>query len=291
MSPTSATVQLPANSAAAKLLGFTNLKPEKSFSLSGGVVFRPLPKLAVTIDAYQVKITDRILGTGTLYGSGGATNYPLVTQAIVANGNILDPTVTQTGVSVFTNGGDTRTRGIDATASYDLSFTDLGNLTLSVSGNYNQTRLTRINAAPAALPGAALFDQTTQSLLTTGSPRVKIVTQGFYTYDAITLLVRENFYGSTSALYSPNGGTYYRSTVGFSAITDLEVGVKLTRQVTFSFGANNLTNKKPPAYVLIPNGTAAPTISNAGNVYDAPLSISPYGINGGYYYGRLAFKF
>jgi iron complex outermembrane receptor protein len=291
VSPTSATVQLPANSAAAKLLGFQNLKPEKSFSLSGGVVLRPVSKLTLTVDAYQVKITDRILGTGTLFGSGGATNYPQVTQAIVANGNILDPTVTQTGISVFTNGGDTRTRGVDVTASYDVDLAALGNLSLSLSGNYNQTKLTKINAAPATLPKAALFDQTTQSLLTSGSPRVKVVSQGFYTYHGFTFLLRETFYGKTSALYSPDGGTFYRNTVGFSAITDIEVGLKVTPQVTFSFGAQNLTDKQPPNYLLVNPGAVAPTISNGGNVYDAPLGISPYGINGGYYYGRLAFKF
>ena len=316
VSPTSATVQLPANSAAAKLLGFQNLKPEKSFSLSGGVVIRPVSKLTVTIDAYQVKITDRILGTGTLFGSGGATNYPQVTQAILANGNILDPTVTQTGISVFTNGGDTRTRGVDVTASYDLDLHDMGTLSLTMSGNYNQTKLTKLNAAPAALPGAALFDLTTQSLLTTGSPRVKVVTQAFYSNHGITLLLRENFYGSTSAVYSPDGGNYYgatadstviagktyyyyRNTVGFAAITDVEVGVKLTDAVTFSFGANNLTDKKPPNYKLF-SATAVggvtvnpvqPVVSNGGNVYDQPIGISPYGINGGYYYGRLSFKF
>lgn len=296
VSPTTAVVQLPANSAAAKVLGFQNLRPERSFGFSFGTVLRPIRKLAITIDAYQTSITDRILGTGTFFNTGGATNYPLVTNAIVANGNILDPTVTQTGISVFTNGGNTRTRGIDATATYNLSFVDLGDLTLSVSGNYNKTTLTKINAAPASLPGAALFDATSQSLLTTGSPRVKVVTQGFYSYNAITLLVRENFYGSTSALYSPQTTAYpgyYRNTVGFAAITDIEVGVKLTHQVTFSVGANNLTDKKPPTYLLLTSAATAnqPVVSNGGNVYDAPLGISPYGINGGYYYGRLAFKF
>ncbi|WP_174296933.1 TonB-dependent receptor plug domain-containing protein, partial [Sphingomonas bacterium] len=298
VSPTSATVQLPANSAAAKVLGFQNLRPEKSFGFSFGGVFRPLPKLAITIDAYQTKITDRILGTGTFFNTGGATNYPLVTQAIVANGNILDPTVVQTGISVFTNGGDTRTRGIDATASYDVGLNDLGDLTLSLSANYNKTILTRINAAPTGLPGATLFDKTSQSLLITGSPRVKVTTQGFYTYNAISILVRENFYGSTSAQYSPDGGNYTLNRVGFAAITDIELGVKITKALTFSFGANNLTNKKPPAYVLLPNvgpngvvNVNQPIVSSGGNVYDAPLGISPYGINGGYYYGRLAFKF
>ena len=63
VSPTSAFVQLPANSAAAKLLGFSNLSPEKSVNYSLGFVFRPAPRLTMTIDAFQVRIRNRILGT------------------------------------------------------------------------------------------------------------------------------------------------------------------------------------------------------------------------------------
>ncbi|MFX5999163.1 hypothetical protein ABTF05_22545, partial [Acinetobacter baumannii] len=80
----------------------------------------------VTLDAYQVKIRDRILGTGSIFGSGGATNFAIVTQAIVANGNVLDPTVTQTGINIFTNGASTRTRGIELTANVPSDFGSWG---------------------------------------------------------------------------------------------------------------------------------------------------------------------
>jgi len=33
------------------------------------------------------------------------------------------------------------------------------------------------------------------------------------------------------------------------------------------------------------------TIVTGGNVYDAPMTFSAYGINGGYYYGRINFSF
>ena len=49
VSPTSAFVQLPANSAAAKLIGFNNLKPEKSTNFSVGTVVRPMPALTFTM--------------------------------------------------------------------------------------------------------------------------------------------------------------------------------------------------------------------------------------------------
>ena len=78
-------------------------------------MIRPLDKLTVTVDAYQIRIRDRILGTGTLFGSGGATNFPIVTAAIAANGNILDPTVHQPALAAST--GPRATRATSATTA------------------------------------------------------------------------------------------------------------------------------------------------------------------------------
>lgn len=46
---------LAVNSAAAKALGANSLKPEESTNLSLGLVFRPLKKLNLAIDAYQIE--------------------------------------------------------------------------------------------------------------------------------------------------------------------------------------------------------------------------------------------
>jgi iron complex outermembrane receptor protein len=291
VSPTSAIVQLPANSAAAKLLGFQNLRPEKSVNFSFGAVIRPAPKLTLTIDAYQIRIRDRILGSGTIFGSGGATNFPIVTQAIIANGNVLDPTVTQTGIATFTNGGTSRTRGIEAVASYASDFGSYGTVNWTLAGNYNETKLTYVGPGPAPLGGIALFDATSRSLLENGSPKVKIIGSAFYSYNIFSATLRETFYGTSSELLSPNGGTYYNNRVGPAFVTDLEVNARVTKSIQLSLGANNLFNKRPPSVYLVPNGTTLPTISSGGNVFDAPNGLSPYGINGGYYYGRINFAF
>ena len=288
VSPTSAFVQLPANSAAAKLLGFENLKPEKSTNYSLGTVIRPIPRLTITLDAYQVKIRDRILGTGSIFGSGGATNFPIVTAAIRANGNVLDPTVTQTGINIFTNGADTRTRGVDLVISYASDFGDMGRVNWTLSGNYNGTKITRLSAAPTTLGGIALFDPGARSNIETSSPKAKVIASAFYSRDKLSLTLRGTVYGETSALYSPDGGIYYKQTVGAAFIGDVEANYQLTEAVQVSVGANNIFDKRPPTIGLVP-GTTTPV--NGGNVIDAPLSFSPYGINGGYYYARLSFKF
>jgi iron complex outermembrane receptor protein len=86
-------VQLAPNSAGAALVGVTGLKPEQSANYSVGMVLNPAPTMSFTVDAYQIAIRDRIVGSGGLYGSGGAVNSPAVIAAIKANGNVLDPTV------------------------------------------------------------------------------------------------------------------------------------------------------------------------------------------------------
>ena len=53
VSPTAATVQLPADSAAAKILGLQNLKPETSTSYSAGIVAHPIEDMSVTVDCLQ----------------------------------------------------------------------------------------------------------------------------------------------------------------------------------------------------------------------------------------------
>lgn len=293
VSPTAAFVQLPANSAAAKLLGFDNLKPEKSTNFSLGTVLTPASRLTITLDAYQVRIRDRILGTGSIFGSGGATNFPVVTTAIIANGNVLDPTVSQTGINIFTNGADTRTRGVDATASYTTPIGDMGSINWTLSANYNKTKLTKIGLAPTTLTPAggtqpiALFDAEAISNLERASPRVKVVAGAFWTMDRLSVTLRETLYGKSSQDVSPDGGTYYRQTIKTAALTDLELSYKLTDAIELSAGANNLFNKKPPKIQVL----ADETIVNGGNVFDAPLTFSPYGINGGYYYGRVTFSF
>ncbi len=290
VSPTAAFVQLPANSAAAKLLGFQNLKPERSTNISLGTVFRPAPRLTITLDAYQVRIRDRILGTGSLYGSGGARNFPIVTTAILANGNVLDPTVSQTGINIFTNGANTRTRGVDLVASYATDFGTLGTVNWTLSGNYNETRITKLGIAPATLGGIPLFDVGAQANIETASPKVKLIGSAFYTVGKLSATLRGTMYGRSSSLLSPDGGTYYRQRVGTAYIQDVELNYKLARALEVSIGANNLFDKRPPTVALVP-GTTNNTLVNGGNVLDAPLTFSPYGINGGYYYGRINIGF
>jgi iron complex outermembrane receptor protein len=288
VSPTSAIVQLPPNSAAASLLGVKPLQPEASTSYSLGFVAHPLDDLSITVDAYSISLRNRIVGTGTLFGSGGAINSPIVTQAILAHGNVLDPTVTQTGVAMFVNGISTLTQGVDVSANYLTDFGDFGSVNWTLAGNFSDTSISKMIGTPSTLaPGVTLFSKTATSLLTSASPKEKIGLSALWSLDAWTVNLRETLYGPTSAYYSPNGGTYYLNKVGTTAITDLEIDYHYLESWTIAFGANNLTDERPNSRVVV-----SPTqLSDSSNVVGAPLGISPFGINGGFYYTRLTFNF
>src|ERR1700722_15325233 len=74
--PTTAFVQLAPNSPAGKLLGVGNgLQPEHSVNLSLGLVWRPTPGMSTTLDVYQITVTNRIVGSGTIIGSEGGAIY------------------------------------------------------------------------------------------------------------------------------------------------------------------------------------------------------------------------
>ncbi len=297
VSPSFAVVQLPADSAAAKLLGFPNLKPEQSNSYSIGFVAHPAPRLSIAVDAYEIDIRDRIVATGTIFGLGGASNSPSVLAAIAAHGNILDPGVTYVGVSVFTNGMNTSTKGVEATVNYSSDFGDMGHVDWSLAANYNETSISKIGPTP---PGAAnsfdgnghlvpqpLFNASAISVVTTATPKEKVVLGALWTLGKWSVNLRDTVFGPATEQASPNGGTYYRLHMPVTSITDLDIAYQVTKDLKVDLGANNLFDHRPPVVPFIPGVGMV----DGNNVYNEPIQFSPFGINGGYYYAKVTVNF
>ncbi len=293
VSPTSAVVQLPPNSAAAALLGFSPLKPEKSTNYSVGFVAHPFEGVTATLDAYQIDIKNRIIGTGLYLGLDGTTvvSQPVI-DAIRAHGNILDPTVTFVGASLFTNGVDTRTQGVDLTVSYTSDLGDMGRIDWTLAANYNKTTVTKQAPPPPSLAAqGALLSPTAISDLTTASPKEKVSFGGSWTWNKLAVSLRETIYGDSLEIINPDGTgspPNFPNKVPVAGITDLDVSYMVTEMVKVSAGANNLFDKKPPNVIQFP---PAGGLADGSNVYDAPVGISPYGINGGYYYAKVVVSF
>jgi iron complex outermembrane receptor protein len=297
VAPTFAVVNLPPNSAAAADAGFGPLKPEKSDNYSFGFVAHPMERMQITVDAYQIDIRDRIINTGTLVGAaGGHVISQGVLDAIAAHGNHLDPSVTYVGIAVFTNGANTRTRGVDATLTYASDFGDMGHVDWSAGFNYSETTITKLKPLPAEVTNVAagqtsLVSPTSRSYLTTASPREKLILSALWTVGRFSVNARETIYGPTDVIFAPNGaGIGPNATdvrIGTTGITDLSVGYELFQNVRLEAGADNLFDHRPPVIPFIP-GVG---LVDGNNVYNEPAQFSPWGIDGGYYYVRATYNF
>lgn len=289
VSPFSAFVQLAPNSPGAKLVGVDGLKSEKAQNFSLGFVAHPISKMTVTLDAYQIKIKNRIVGSGAIFGSGGSVNSPAVVAAILANGNTLDPTVSQTGINIFSNAADTKSTGAEFVLSYASTYAEFGRVDWSAAANYNKVEVTKINQAPSVLLPQTLLDAAAISDLETASPKYRINLSALWKKGNWTVNLRETLYGPASEFGTEDGSKYYKTTVSRKAITDLEIANQVTKSITLAIGANNIFNQYPNRVNsgLLAEQRAA--LDNASvTIYP---SFSPIGINGGYYYARVSYSF
>jgi iron complex outermembrane receptor protein len=307
VAPTSAFVQLPPNSAAAASAGFAPLKPEISSNYSAGVVFHPMPRLQITADYYLIDLRDRVVPSGNIVGfdagcttaAAGCATPGLVSagvvNAVAKQGVTLDSGLTYAGIQLFNNGANTKTQGLEATATYASDFGDFGHVDWSIGFNYNDTTITSLKALPAADVNTA-YGQTSIlsaneiSALLTGAPKEKAILSAVWSLRKFTVNLREEVYGSSSEYQSFNGtGSGAGANdlvVGATGITDLDIGYKVTPQLKVNIGANNLFDQRPEDVRTIDNRP-----SDSNNVYGEPAQFSPYGINGGYYYGRVTYTF
>lgn len=296
VSPTSAFVQLPPNSAAAALVGVNGLDAEKSRNYSVGFVVKPGYGITATLDIYQITIKDRVVGSATLFGSGGTVNLPAVRAAILASGSVLDPTVTQTGINIFTNGLDTRTRGADLVVTTRTDLEEWGSVQWSLTGNLSDTKVTKFAKPPVQLQGSSLFDRTSIGFLETSTPKYRAVLGALWSWNALSVNVKESLYGPASILNNRLGcplelpaSNCFKLNIGTTFITDLEISYKVFESVKLTIGANNLFNKFPEK--LNPAYRNTFLAANANGYVTQYPTFSAFGINGGYYYGKIAFTF
>ena len=306
--PTTAFVQLPPNSAGGKLLGLGNgLQAEKSTDYSIGFVWRPLTAMTMTLDLYQITIHNRIVGSGEIVGShGGAVSSAVVNEAIAANGNQLDPGVVATGTTgleLFTNGVDTRTRGADFTFNFPQDY-DFGHITYTIGTTFNETAVTSIRATPPQLGGASLFDATAISDLSTGSPKYVINLGATWTVNRLSVALLEKIYGPSAEYENDDGdngapgpfaGTgafqYFQSYIGMTPITNLDIAYDVYKGLKLGIGAVNLFNRFPPKEnaTLLAHEDNFAYFDNPGVTQYPPFS--PFGTNGGFYYAKATYSF
>ena len=255
----------PVNARAAQVFGAKPLKEERSVNISSGVVWSPTDQFTFTLDYFHIKINDRILL--------GASFADSVSARILADSGFSNIA----GVQFFTNGLDTKTDGVDATANYRVP-AGSGTLDFSLGANWTQNKITRVAPLPAVLQGTAteipsILDLVTTLAIEKERPDWRGTLTGQYSVSRFHALARASYYGGfSSAEPSFTDEEHY----GGKTLVDTEIGYRFNA-VNLSIGARNLFDVYPDQ--------AHKEFNNNDNTFPWAAA-SPFGYNGRYLYTR-----
>jgi iron complex outermembrane receptor protein len=264
--------QAPPTSLTAEAVGATPLKPEHSIDYSVGFVLKPLDRTTLSLDAYQISISNRMIVTPTLQG-------PTVVDLLRAAG--IDNV---TSVTYVTNAAHTVTRGADLDFERLDDFESFGRVKWTVASNENVTTIKSLAGIPPVLANSGIsWSPAIYSQLTQYYPRnVTSVGANWFIWK-VDIDLTERHYTATDYVSSSGPQLNQHSSPAF--ITYLDVGYNIAENARLSIGANNLFDKRPDQqsasaikYGSVP--TAAP----------AYVWYSPYGNDGGYYYVRFKYS-
>ena len=254
------------NDPAAQALGAEELKPEKSINYSLGFTSQPFPELSLTVDAYQIRIDDRIVLSENLTGTA-------VQNFLTARGF-----AGVTGGRFFTNAIDTRTRGIDIVGTYRIDMTTAGTLTLTTGVNFNETKTLNVKPNPSTLSAVGLqlnrFSRVEKGRFEEAQPDNKVNLSATWQYEDLNITLRSTRYGQFT---SRNANAALDQTFGSEWLMDMDVAYDLSENLTLSAGASNILDAYPELVIPGANPNGFAQYSN----------FSPFGFNGGFYYAKV----
>jgi iron complex outermembrane receptor protein len=278
----------------AQILGIPQLKQETSYSYSVGATAKLARGLDLTVDAYQIDINNRIVLSNTFSGNTSSA-------AGIALGQALNNAGANTA-SVFANAVDTRSRGIEGVLSYSRSWGGNQSITFSLAHSSIQNRVKRgddgkliIHGSPVLISTGQLnkyFTRADEARIEVNSPQTKDIFTTQYKMGAYGVLVRVSYFGKVSNWADSTGGGNFSAnafdnnkvesldqTFGGKFITDLSLSYTINKMVTINVGGDNLFDVYPDKQ------------SHSGNTssgrFTYSRSVSQFGFNGRYIYGRV----
>jgi iron complex outermembrane receptor protein len=253
----------PVTSEVAQYFGAVPLKPAKATNFGLGFVFTPMNNTTLTVDAYNIKVRDRIFISQPFFVTA-ADIVALPALASVGVGGT---------VQYFTNSFDTRTRGIDLVGTHRTGLVG-GDLNLTLAYNYNKTKVTSFDPgtiAPAQIIDAERLAPSHRANLTAAWKR------GNFGINAT-----EHYYGSWRSELDYPGQKF-----GSKFTTDLEAYYTFMDHFTLSVGANNLFDQYPDRIKASPQNPIFLLTDSLGDGQVYPRNGGPFGLNGGFWYARI----
>lgn len=294
-------------------IGVDALRPEISVGGTVGIT-ASFGKTSLTVDAYQIDITSRIVYSGAFSRSllGFASN-----EFVGVN-----------NVNFFANAANTSTRGLDIVAS---NKTDIGrgSLTITLGVNFNENKVTGINSTPLIDSPSKndpntnpntwfknlLFDRQQRSRIEVLQPRNKVNLSLVYSISKFNVTARVVRFGEITYIHNidPNAkksdGTYWNADFARDAngaayidqtfapifVTDLTLGYKINKNLNLAIGANNLLDVYPDQLFIDPRNSlgsidysSARDASNRGRLL---YLANQGGFNGRFVFARLTATF
>ena len=254
-------------SAAAQALGAQPLRAEKSRNYSFGALFKPTRDWQTTVDLYQIDIDHRVLFSANLV-------LPASLQATLASQGVL-----ASAARYFTNGANTRTRGIDVVSTLHEDWQSAGRTDFTLGFNRNRTTATDIEPNPAVLAanGLTLIDHQTIGRATETSPSSKLSLSAEHALGDWSLRATETRWGS---FVVPQNNLALEQKYGADWLLDL-AGSWRHGAWSATLGIDNVTNRYP-------DKTTSAGNLNTNGIF--PYSnFSPFGFDGRQYYAKVAF--
>lgn len=249
----------------ARAAGIPDLTEEESTGYTLGITLKPTEKLSIALDAYRIDIDDRIVLSGRF-----TTDDPDI-------GNILE----SLGVGeaqFFVNSIDTKTQGVDLTATYQTELGS-GSLNTVLAYNWSKTEVQAVNT-PASLIGREddLLSERERLFIENGGPRSKAVLAFDYTQGPWNGNVKFIYFGSQT-LGTFSGPPEPNARYGARSSADASLTYTFNQQRTqFTVGGTNV-------FDTFPSRQNEDETDN-GFIYDSVQ----FGLNGASVFARLAHK-
>ncbi|TAE51493.1 MAG: TonB-dependent receptor, partial [Bacteroidetes bacterium] len=255
------------NSALAQALGIPELKQETSQNASFGFTVKPGSNFNISLDAYRIRVENRIVLTGLFGYDPFGGPVPEVQALFLPFG--------ADGGRFFTNAINTTTLGLDLVLSYRLYFGGENRLEITLLGNLNQTEADDQFNIPAQLEGQEdiYFSPAERGLIEGVNPRQKVNLSLNLSAGKFSAFLGNIYFGQSYRNGFPFG---VEQTFAGKVVTDASVSYELLKGLQLTLGGNNLLNVYPDEQAY--------ENSYFGVFKYAPVQM---GMNGAFYFARL----
>ncbi len=255
----------------ARQLGAKPLKPERSENFNAGFIVKVGNNLNILIDAYYIKVYDRIMLTGNFT----ANNAPDFTNLFASYG--------VGGARYFTNAINTSTQGLDFTLEFLQTFSERSNLKIINSSNFNNNKIVGDIKIPQQVHQYfdVFFDQGEVIRITESIPDFRTSTEVTLKLNKTSLSVKGHYFGSFIVTH---GSVFIEQEISSGMVFDMNISHSIGKNIQVTLGGVNILNNYPDEQMKFD------TDAFTGKIF--PYSpFSPYGFAGAHFYGQVSFKF